>query len=189
MKARIRTKEEIYLYHIAPESEKGLLLSKGLDKLGLSCRFLEDSCWTQPVGYCVGAPGYPEKASEDVPPESPQELFLMKDLSPARRDQVLAAFRDKTLPQVELKAIVTPHNQAWPLGKLIAELTKEHACMKAYEALKATAARAREALLNGGGTEELKARLEQAEALLRSRTPHPEEAYHKAKQALENKLA
>ena len=189
MKARIRTKEEIYLYHIAPESEKGLLLSQGLDKLGLPCRFLEDGCWAQPVGYCVGAPGYPQKASEDVPPENLQELFLMKDLSPSRRDQVLAAFRDKTFPQVELKAIVTPHNQAWPLGKLIAELTKEHACMKAYEALKAAAAKARQALSDGGGTEELKNRLEQAEVLLKSRSPHPEEAYQKARQALENEFA
>lgn len=180
MKARVRVQEAAFVYGVDPESKKAAALKAEFENMGIPFAFLSAECWDKTVGFCVGASGAQEFGQAPVPRQE-REVFLMKEFSAARREQVLADFREGRLPKIELKAIVTPHNQTWTLGELITELGKEHACMQAYQELRRLAAKAQTA---GEPAASLTQPLERAQELLRSKTPQPEEVYRAAAEKL-----
>lgn len=59
----------------------------------------------------------------------------MKDLSDTRIDRLLKDFRENGISRIDLKAVVTPHNQKWTLLDLISELRQEHAVMGRFNQL------------------------------------------------------
>lgn len=63
--------------------------------------------------------------------QSPFVIFVRHDNE--KLDQLLRKSRELGLKLPELKAVSTPHNQAWPLEKLALELAAEHRLMKSYE--------------------------------------------------------
>ena len=110
---------------LTPESKESRRAeSRSFGNLGMPFAFLSAECWDKTVGFCVGASGAQECSGQAPVPRQEREVFLMKEFSAARREQVLAGFREGRLPKIELKAIVTPHNQTWTLGELITELGK-----------------------------------------------------------------
>ena len=77
----------------------------------------------QQVGYLCGFKGFEksEKVGEDVT----DECLIFSGIDGRSLDPILKKLREKGAA-VELKAIVTAHNQSWNVGELIKELRREH---------------------------------------------------------------
>lgn len=127
MKAHIQTQfpPKILFYAIKPGSEKeralGRSLPGGRDSLG------GGSGW--PAGRPVGVAGRTGGFSPSLAPwekELPaREAMVFCGLEEKKVRQLLGKMGEAQL-QVELKAMMTPHNQRWPFGALLGELEKEH---------------------------------------------------------------
>lgn len=77
----------------------------------------------QQVGYLCGFKGFEksEKEGEDVT----DECLIFSGIDGRSLDPILKKLREKGAA-VELKAIVTAHNQSWNVEELIKELRREH---------------------------------------------------------------
>ena len=77
----------------------------------------------QQVGYLCGFKGFvrSEKEGEDIM----DECLIFSGIDGRSLDPILKKLREKGAA-VELKAIVTAHNQSWNVGELIKELRREH---------------------------------------------------------------
>lgn len=127
MKAHIQTQfpPKILFYAIKPGSEKeralGRSLPGGRDSLG------GGSGW--PAGRPVGVAGRTGRlfpffgAVGKRTARSGSHGVLWAGRKKVR--QLLGKMGEAQL-QVELKAMMTPHNQRWPFGALLGELEKEH---------------------------------------------------------------
>ena len=80
----------------------------------------------QQVGYLCGFKGFArsEKESEDIT----DECLIFSGIAGRSLDPILKKLRENGAA-VELKAIVTAHNQSWNVGELIKELRREHIYM------------------------------------------------------------
>ena len=77
----------------------------------------------QQVGYLCGFKGFEksEKEGENIT----EECLIFSGIDGRSLDPILKKLREKGAA-VELKAIVTAHNQSWNVGELIKELRREH---------------------------------------------------------------
>ena len=73
----------------------------------------------------------PENSETDVKPAFSEEMLVFAGLAPGQLDAFLQGFRKAKLPQVPLKAILTPTNSTWNSIQLHNELTLEHNAMQA----------------------------------------------------------
>lgn len=85
------------------------------------------------LGYLAGIPGFsPAESSWDQPlPQRDAMIFCGMEEKQVR--QLLEKMNRSGL-QVELKAVMTPHNRSWPFGALLAELEKEHLALHRQKA-------------------------------------------------------
>lgn len=77
------------------------------------------------LGFLAGVSGF---APAEKPWEQPlpqREAMIFCGIEEKRVRQLLDKMNGRQL-RVELKAIMTPHNQGWTFGDLLAELEKEH---------------------------------------------------------------
>ncbi|WP_105204304.1 DUF3783 domain-containing protein [Neobittarella massiliensis] len=133
---RARTQRELVLLYLpdtGADDFAGAPLPRLLQSLRISCRQLTADDFGRTVAQVfTGAPGVAVTGDDAVPPAAP--LMLMQGLERPRMDKLLQAMREHDL-QVDLKAVVTPQNQRWPLCRLAGEIGREHQLMNAYFAL------------------------------------------------------
>ena len=88
--------------------------------------FFDNEIMGQQVGYLCGFKGFErsEKEGEDIT----DECLIFSGINGRSLDPILKKLREKGAA-VELKAIVTAHNQSWNVGELIKELRREHIYM------------------------------------------------------------
>lgn len=77
----------------------------------------------QQVGYLCGFKGFEKSETEGE--EITDECLIFSGIDGRSLDPILKKLREKGAA-VELKAIVTVHNQSWNVGELIKELRREH---------------------------------------------------------------
>ncbi|MCF0142473.1 MAG: DUF3783 domain-containing protein [Parasporobacterium sp.] len=58
--------------------------------------------------------------------ESMAECLIFSGFEGDSLDVFLARYRERNIPVIPLKAVVTPYNINWTLGALLLELDKEH---------------------------------------------------------------
>ena len=116
MKAHIQTQfpPKILFYAIKPGSEKERALAGLCREEGILWEEVPAGRLGDPLGLLAGLAGF-----------SPSLAPWEKEL-PAREAMVFCGLEEKKVRQVELKAMMTPHNQRWPFGALLGELEKEH---------------------------------------------------------------
>lgn len=129
-------KEElVLLYQLDATSEKGMKIREVLSRLNIRAKTISQTMLSQTIGHLAGLPGHlANPAAYDGEPVS-DEVLLMKDLSDARIDRLLKDFRDNGIGRIDLKAVVTAHNQKWTVLDLITELRQEHAVMGRFNQL------------------------------------------------------
>lgn len=129
-------KEElVLLYQIEAGSEKGLKVREILSRLNIRVKTIHPTLLHQKIGHLAGLPGHSEVDLLYEGDLVPDEVMLMKDLSDSRIDRILKEFRENGVSRIALKAVVTAHNQNWPLIDLISELKSEHQIMERYTLL------------------------------------------------------
>lgn len=121
---------ELILYYGNIPGNGELLLQKIMAQMGVRSRKIEDHELTQPVGYLAGMdfPPAPDSPCDTRPEET---VVVMQGMSDARIKSFLTKLSEEKL-RIELKAVVTKRNQAWPFMELVRELRREHAAMKVY---------------------------------------------------------
>ena len=122
------TGEQVLLYGIKDvEKErkiKGILIRMGVRIRNISA----DSCGEK-VGYLAGIKGFESIGEMDSTKEPVQEeMLIMRGFAGGRLDMLLKEMR-KANARVNLKAVITEHNQHWDLWELYEELKKEHETM------------------------------------------------------------
>lgn len=118
------------LYRVSAEKEAEL--QKALKTLGVKTRRVLETELHQKVGYLAGLEGYSktaDKVADESVSEQP-EILLMCEFSQIQFDMLMQLFRHKKLPNVTLKAMLTPTNRDWSFQRLIFDLKLEHMLAK-----------------------------------------------------------
>lgn len=97
--------------------------------LRVQLRAVERSEMLQPVGYLAGVKDVEPANEAYTGAGAAKEMLIMCAFTRPDLDRLLAAIKKGKLKQVELKAMLTPHNACWSAVKLQEELAQEHAFM------------------------------------------------------------
>ncbi len=126
------TNEQILLYGIK-DIEKERKLKGILIRMGVRIRNVSVDWCGEKVGYLAGIKGFEKSvdANEGKDPV-PEEMLIMRGFTNTRLDMLLKEMR-KANVRVNLKAIITEHNQQWNLWELYEELKKEHEAMSSQK--------------------------------------------------------
>ena len=123
MKSRIRSviTKKIIGINISPQKRD--VISEIAKSENAEAEFFGSEVSAQQVGYLCGFKGFErsEKVGEDIA----DECLIFSGINGRSLDPILKKLREKGAA-VELKAIVTAHNQSWNVGELIKELRREH---------------------------------------------------------------
>ncbi|WP_294451007.1 DUF3783 domain-containing protein [uncultured Ruminococcus sp.] len=123
MKSRIRSviPKKIVGINISPQKRD--VISEIAKSENAEAEFFGSEVSAQQVGYLCGFKGFErsEKVGEDIA----DECLIFSGIDSRSLDPILKKLREKGAA-VELKAIVTAHNQSWNVGELIKELRREH---------------------------------------------------------------
>ena len=115
-------------------ADPGLAPLRAAQKLGIALRAVPPAALGRTVAELCGLPAGPKAPAVPAPAApagsafSPAPALILCGLPEAERDALLEALRAAGAA-VPLKAIVTPTNQHWPFGRLLAELAAEHAAL------------------------------------------------------------
>ena len=118
----------LILYHIEDPAKSQKLIDL-CRPLHFGTKPLTNADAGKTIGVLAGIPGAVQKAGKVPAGYKLPELLVFHNLSSEALDFFLAAYRKAGIAPVALKAIVTPHNQSWPLYVLTEELQKERAAM------------------------------------------------------------
>ena len=123
MKSRIRSVIPKKIIGININSQKRDIIEDIAKSENAEAVFFGNEIMAQQVGYLCGFKGFErsEKAGEDIS----DECLIFSGIDGRSLDPILKKLREKGAA-VELKAIVTAHNQSWNVGELIKELRREH---------------------------------------------------------------
>ena len=123
MKSRIRSviPKKIIGINISPQKRD--VITEIAKTENAEAEFFGSEVSAQQVGYLCGFKGFErsEKVGEDIA----DECLIFSGIDGRSLDPILKKLREKG-SAVELKAIVTAHNQSWNVGELIKELRREH---------------------------------------------------------------
>jgi hypothetical protein len=126
--------KELVLYYQPEEDKqsgndtKAAKLKAVLIRMGIRIRNISSDQMNQTVGYLAGMDGFSETAFEACPPVE-EEIFVMKNFSNRRVDELLLNLRRAGVPKVQLKAVITDTNSKWRFYDLYEELKQEHDAM------------------------------------------------------------
>lgn len=126
MKSRIRSVIPKKIIGININSQKRDIIEDIAKSENAEVVFFGNEIMGQQVGYLCGFNGF-EKA-EKVGEKITDECLIFSGIDGRSLDPILKKLREKGAA-VELKAIVTAHNQSWNVGELIKELRREHIYM------------------------------------------------------------
>ena len=73
-------------------------------------------------GWCISEAGYGESGVPYEGKAMEREALILSGISGKRLDQLLRDLKALPAGNIELKAVVTPHNKSWKVGDLFAEL-------------------------------------------------------------------
>lgn len=122
------TGEQVLLYGIK-DTNKERKIKSILIRMGVKIKNISTDWCGEKVGYLAGIKGFESTGKIDSTREPVQEeMIIMKGFTGGRLDTLLKEMR-KADARVNLKAIVTEHNQQWNLWELYEELKKEHEAM------------------------------------------------------------
>lgn len=130
MKAHISHMPRIILAWNLPESgEARRALDAAAGAAGVPVRPVGSADAGSTVGRLCGFAGASEASLLlYLPADAYPPAAIFCGLREKELDQVLAALRAAGAA-IPLKAVVTPHNQSWPLCELLKELEQEHAAL------------------------------------------------------------
>lgn len=114
----------ILLFHIEPlkaRQIKTLCCSLKLQVLEIP---LEN--YSQKLGCLAGITGFSRENITYTGAEFSLEMMVFSGMESDLMDTFLNAYKNASIPEVGLKAIITPHNIFWTAEKLYHELCKEH---------------------------------------------------------------
>jgi hypothetical protein len=126
--------KELVLYYQPEEDKqsgndtKAAKLKAVLIRMGIRIRNISSDQMNQTVGYLAGMDGFNETAFEACPLVE-EEIFVMKNFSNRRVDELLLNLRRAGVPKVQLKAVITDTNSKWRFYDLYEELKQEHDAM------------------------------------------------------------
>lgn len=122
------TNEQVLLYGIK-DPDKERKLKAILIRMGVRIRNISTDACHQKVGYLAGIKGFEQIEASDMTKQPVQdEMLIMRGFTNARLDLLLKEMRKNNIT-INLKAIMTDHNQHWNLYELYEELKKEHEAM------------------------------------------------------------
>jgi len=124
-------KATILYYHLAKEKEEAICEAVSL--LGATARRVEDCDAGKTVGFLAGVEDASAGEVAELPKIVDAEVLVMCGFSQMQFNLFMAMFQRKKIPQVALKAMMTPTNQDWSFAKLVGELKVEHALMTAQK--------------------------------------------------------
>lgn len=127
MKARVRPPivPKILFYAIEPGSEQEQALAQLCRRQGILWEEVPDSRLGDPLGLLAGLAGF-SAAAEPWEKETPSRQAMVFCGMEEKEVRNLLGKMNVAQLQVELKAVMTAHNQRWPFGALLEELEKEH---------------------------------------------------------------
>ena len=119
---------KVLLYRLGGETEKGKQLRAILREMKILTLTVDETQLGETVGKlaATNAAATAAHAPEDVPAT---EFMLLCALGDRQLDRLLASMRRGGV-SVPHKAVLTEHNKAWTLCKLIEEVTREHEFLK-----------------------------------------------------------
>ncbi len=126
MKSRIRSVIPKKIIGININSQKRDIIENIAKSENAEAVFFGNEIMGQQVGYLCGFKGFArsEKEGDDIT----DECLIFSGIDGRSLDPILKKLRENGAA-VELKAIVTAHNQSWNVGELIKELRREHIYM------------------------------------------------------------
>ncbi len=129
MKARVAKEKELVLLYHFEQSERGNQIKEVLSQLGVEWRVILPEELEQTLGWCAGLHGFARRPDAETPTEIQEEMMVFHGLTSKRLETLLAAFRQKKIAKVELKAVITGTNQSWTWRQLYEELCKERSAV------------------------------------------------------------
>lgn len=123
MRSRIRSVIPKKIIGININSQKRDIIEDIAKSENAEAVFFGNEIMGQQVGYLCGFKGFEkaEKAGEEIT----DECLIFSGIDGRSLVPILKKLRENGAA-VELKAIVTAHNQSWNVGELIKELRREH---------------------------------------------------------------
>jgi len=122
-----KQEEKVLLYQFSDETV--LAIKSVLSKLGIHTVVLEQDSWRQRIGFLLALKGFSQSTAEEAAWSFPHETAVFHNIKGKRLDQVLQALKDGGITHVRFKAVTTPFNLHWTLGRLCKTMDKEHAYM------------------------------------------------------------
>jgi len=123
------------LYRLGEETETGRALRAVLRERKILTLTVEAGQLAETAGKlassnaAAGADGAAEAGAYEGAAAPETEFLLLCGLGDKQLDRLLADLRRAGV-KVPYKAVLTEHNRDWPLGKLIAEVAREHELLK-----------------------------------------------------------
>lgn len=107
-----------------------------LNAAGIRAVEVPDGDWHQTLGALLELPGF-ERAPAALPDGiKREEMLVMYGFRDRMLGDLLRFFRERNLPPVSLKAMVTPTNVQWTAAQLQEELKKERAWFEGRKAVR-----------------------------------------------------
>lgn len=123
----------VLAYNFTPARLQALKLICMMLKVQLKPVAREDML--QPIGYLAGLKDI-QPAEKYTGTDGTEEMLLLCGFTRPDLNRLLAAIKKGALKQVDLKAMLTPHNAEWNGLQLFKEISQEHAYMHGKQAPK-----------------------------------------------------
>jgi hypothetical protein len=115
--------KKLLLFHM--DDDKAALIKSVCGGLGIRVVKIYRHQYGETIGALAGIPLYAMTNQPYRGEGFDREMMVMCGLPSDELDAFLAACRDAKIEPVRLKAILTPHNMAWPAARLYEELCRE----------------------------------------------------------------
>lgn len=114
----------ILLFHV--ETGKAQQIESLCRKLGIRISRVKLSSYSQKLGYLAGISGFRRENSSYAGTEFPSEMMVFSGMNSDMLDCFLEEYKKASIPSIEMKAVLTPHNIFWRAEDFYRELFKEH---------------------------------------------------------------
>lgn len=121
---KMASNAKILLFHVQPEKTKQI--ESVCRSLKLQTVKIKPSSYNQKLGYLAGIKGFNRENTVYQGPDFPSEMLVFSGMDSDMVDTFLTKCRESSIPPINLKAVVTPHNVFWSAEALYKELLKEH---------------------------------------------------------------
>ena len=128
----MKREEQVLLYQFRDEEKRSMVQSV-LKALHIKVRVLPENAHELKIGFLLGMKGFQQAAAKREDFSFPHEMMVFHNIRGKRLDEVLGAMKNAGVPHVKFKAVVTPFNTLWTLGRLCETMRREHAALLGQE--------------------------------------------------------